>query len=300
MGNEFAPDNGLKTRESDHLGIDEQSDPCDELKKRVNTTIYNIEVPVDRWLEYSNKDMEAMEHMAKHERFDLALFFLQQSLEKSLKAVWSDNDKLRKELSVVEKTEWGRGDKPKIVRKGPNHGLFTLAMKGKIPIPHESDELKKFFRTLSSCYFDRYPDKIDEYGKPAWKKYPWTKYKKETYENYLDNGHYTQGLIYVKLNKLKELDELLGKMRGGKRKEELEKTRSDRRKAKKPPSDDSMAELSALWQKKKKDSMYYARLAKQLFEAGMPDTALENLRKAIRLAPEYRKDYLRKFGRYLK
>jgi len=184
--------------------MDRQGDPGDGRKKRANATAYGIGAPVKRWFKYSEKDMEAMEHMAKHERFDLALVFLQQSLEKSLKAVWISKD--------IPFEQWVEGE---LKDQSKTHNLRTLAY---IVLDFDG-KLFKWFKDLTKCYFDRYPDAGTCNG------YPWENHKKETYENYLENGHYTQGLIYLELGKLEELDELLGKMREGERKETLERWR---------------------------------------------------------------------------
>jgi HEPN domain-containing protein len=200
--------------------MDRQGDPGDGRKKRANATAYGIGAPVKRWFKYSEKDMEAMEHMAKHERFDLALVFLQQSLEKSLKAAWNSDSELR----LLYYEDMVRESDGKTINPSETHNLRFLA--GKIEIAVEYDKnLFDFLEELKNHYFDRYPDTRDRYGYFIWNGYPWDKYKKKNYEDYLENGHYTQGLIYLKLNKLEELDELLGKMREGERKETLERWR---------------------------------------------------------------------------
>jgi HEPN domain-containing protein len=89
------------------------------------------------WWEQARHDLETAEHNLAGDRYDAAIFFCQQAVEKALKA-----------LTIQNKRH----------SAGPTHSLITLGRLCGVPKKYST-----FLRTLTSEYFlSRYPDAAGE------------------------------------------------------------------------------------------------------------------------------------------
>jgi HEPN domain-containing protein len=89
------------------------------------------------WWEQAKHDLETAEHNLAGDRYDAAIFFCQQAVEKALKA-----------LTIQKKRH----------SAGPTHSLITLGRLCGVPKKYST-----FLRTLTSEYFlSRYPDAAGE------------------------------------------------------------------------------------------------------------------------------------------
>ena len=121
---------------------------------------------IKNWFEQSKRDLGNAEYLFEGERYELAAFSCQQSVEKALKA-----------LIMLEKKE----------SPGPVHSLIKLGSTVHVP-----SRFYPFLRSLSAEYvFSRYPDIAEGV--------PYKQYTQEIIENYIKNAKELMKWIHTQI-----------------------------------------------------------------------------------------------------